>query len=137
MLRAITLRRTGGSVDASAEELALCRRIAAGERHLFGQIVDAYAPLVAGVIAAQGAPPSDVEDLEQLAFINVYKGIAGFRGDARLSSWIYRIAANVARAHLKRRGQRPQPASVEEQLETGVQPIDQRRTEGAAYVEST
>jgi RNA polymerase sigma-70 factor (ECF subfamily) len=123
-------------VDAAAEELALCRRIAAGERHLFGRIVDQYSTLVAGVIAAQGVPPSDIEDCAQLAFVNVYKGLGGFRGDARLSSWIYRIACNVARAHFKRSVEKPQPDSVEAALEVGVQPIDQRPAAGRSWVES-
>jgi RNA polymerase sigma-70 factor (ECF subfamily) len=137
MLRAITLRMQGGSVDATAEELALCRRIAAGERHLFGQLVDRYGALVAGVIAAQGVQPGDIEDLAQLAFVNVYKGLGGFRGEARLSSWIYRIACNVARAHLKRSGERPQPESVEAALEVGVQPVDQRGSASSgSWVES-
>lgn len=137
MLRAITLRGFGGNVDAAAEELALCRRIAAGERHLFGRIVDQYGSLVAGVIAAQGAAPSDIDDLAQLAFINVFKGLGGFRGEARLSSWIYRIACNVARAHLKRGAEKPQPESVEAALEVGVQPVDQRAmASSGSWVES-
>lgn len=136
MLRAITLRGFGGNVDAAAEELALCRRIAAGERHLFGRIVDQYSSLVAGVIAAQGVQPSDIEDCAQLAFVNVYKGLGGFRGEARLSSWIYRIACNVARAHLKRGAEKPQPDSVEAALEVGLQPVDQRPAAGGSWVES-
>jgi len=136
MLRAITLRGLGRSVDAAAEELALCRRIAAGERHLFGRIVDQYGALVAGVIAAQGVQPSDIEDLSQHTFVNVYKGLGGFRGDARLSSWIYRIACNVARAHLKRGSEKPQPESVEAALEIGVQPVDQRAAASGSWVES-
>src|SRR5688500_18555645 len=136
MLRAITLRGFGGNVDAAADELALCRRIAAGERHLFGRIVDKYGSLVAGVVAAQGVQASDIEDCAQLAFINVYKGLGGFRGEAKLSSWIYRIACNVARAHLKRGSEKPQPESVEAALEVGVQPVDQRAMASGSWVES-
>ena len=137
MLRAITLPGLRGNVDAAAEELALCRRIAAGERHLFGRIVDQYGSLVAGVIAAQGVQPSDIDDLAQLAFINVFKGLGGFRGEARLSSWIYRIACNVARAHLKRRSEKPLPDSVEAALEVGVEPVDQRAmASSGSWVES-
>jgi RNA polymerase sigma-70 factor (ECF subfamily) len=112
-------------VDHASDELELCRRIAGGERHLFAQLIDRYSGLVAGAIAGAGVDRSDVEDLAQVAFVNVYKGIAGFRGDARLSSWIYRIALNVARGHLKRRARRPPVDSVEAALEVGQQPADQ------------
>jgi len=104
----------------------LCRRIASGERHLFARIVEQHASLVAGAIAAQGVARDDVEDLAQVAFVNVFKGIGGFRGESKLSSWMYRIAVNVARAHLKRLAQRPAAASVEEQAESGVLPADEQ-----------
>jgi RNA polymerase sigma-70 factor (ECF subfamily) len=116
-----------GNVERAMDELTLCRRISRGERHLFAQLIDRHSALVAGAIAAQGVAGSDAEDLAQLAFINAYKGLAGFRGEAKLSSWLYRIAVNVARAHLKRQSQRPFTASVEQQLEEGQQPLDERR----------
>lgn len=124
--RTIAQRGVANSVDRATDELELCRRIAGGERHLFAQIIDSYAGLVAGAIAAAGVERHEIEDLAQLAFVNVYKGIAGFRGDAKLSSWIYRIALNVARGHLKRQARRPLTSSVEEALEVGQQPEDQR-----------
>lgn len=109
-----------------ADELVLCRRIASGEQHLFAQIIDAYSGLVAGAIASQGVDNADVEDLAQVTFVNIYRGIAGFRGDAKLSSWIYRIALNVARGHLKSLARRPRQQSAEEELESGRQPVDER-----------
>jgi RNA polymerase sigma-70 factor (ECF subfamily) len=89
-------------VEQAQDELALCRRI------------------------AQGVVGSDVEDLAQQTFINAYKGIAGFRGDSKLSSWLYRIAINIARGHLKRAALRPAVDSVEQQAEAGTQPVDLR-----------
>ncbi len=38
----------------------------------------------------------DAEDLTQEVFLRVNKGLAGFRGESQLSTWIYRIATNVA-----------------------------------------
>lgn len=127
LTRATTLEGKAGKVERALDDLTLCRRIARGEQHLFAQIIDRYTALVAGAISAQGVSPSDVEDLAQLTFINAYKGLAGYRGEARLSSWLYRIALNVARAHLKRQAQRPLQHSIEQQLEEGQQPADQRR----------
>jgi len=124
--RALTGGGVARAVEQAQDELSLCRRIAQGERHLFAKLIDSYSGLVAGAIAAQGITGSEVEDLAQLTFINAYKGIAGFRGDSRLSSWLYRIAVNVARGHLKRLVLRPVAASVEEQAEAGQQPTDLR-----------
>src|SRR5439155_13973165 len=88
--------------------------------------LDRYSGLVAGAIGAQGVSVPDVEDLAQQTFINAYKGLAGFRGDSRLSSWLYRIAINTARAHLKRLAARPAVHSMEEQAEAGQELADRR-----------
>jgi RNA polymerase sigma-70 factor, ECF subfamily len=125
MYRALTLGGPARSVE-QIDELALCRRIAHGERHLFAQVVSRYSNLVAGAIAAQGVAREDVEDLAQVALVNVYKGLGGFRGEAKLSSWIYRIAINVARAHLKRAAARPPKASIEAEMESGYLPVDEQ-----------
>lgn len=37
----------------------------------------------------------DAEDLSQEAYIRAYRGLAGFRGDAKWSSWLHRITVNV------------------------------------------
>lgn len=124
------------SVETSQDELALCRRIAAGETHLFARIVDSYSGLVASVIAAQGVPAEDVADLAQLTLVNAYKGLGGFRGDAKLSSWLYRIAVNAARQHLKRRAMRPSVGSVEEAAEVGVEPADLRQSASLGWAQN-
>jgi RNA polymerase sigma-70 factor (ECF subfamily) len=122
----ITYGGQSGLAALAPSELELCQRIARGEKHLFAQVIDTYSGLVASAIAAQGVERSEVEDLAQLAFINAYKGMAGFRGDAKLSSWLYRIATNVAKQHQKRRAVRPSVSSVEEAMESGRHPVDER-----------
>ena len=124
MWQAITLGGARGKVRAAPDELELTRRIVAGERHLFGELVSRYQGLVAGAITAQGVPGHEVEDLAQQVFINAYKGLAGFRGEAKLSSWLYRIAINVARQSKRHALNRISAESVEEALEAGRQPAD-------------
>jgi len=123
--RALTIGGQANKVDRHLDDVALCQRIANGEQHLFGQIIDSYSRLVAGCIAAQGVDRDDVEDLAQQAFINAYMGLANFRGDCKLSSWLYTIAINVARAHKKKLAVRPTPSSVDEAVESGIHPIDE------------
>ncbi len=38
----------------------------------------------------------DAEDLAQIVFLKVHEGLKDFRGEAKLSTWVYRIATNVA-----------------------------------------
>lgn len=46
----------------------------------------------------------EAEDVTQDAFLRAYRGLAGFRGEARFETWLYRIVANTAMSHLRRRG---------------------------------
>lgn len=48
--------------------------------------------------------PADAEDIAQEVFVAVIKALPQFRGDAKLSTWIYRIALRVGTRWLARRG---------------------------------
>jgi RNA polymerase sigma-70 factor, ECF subfamily len=45
----------------------------------------------------------DAEDVAQDAYLRVFRGLAGFRGDSQFETWLYRIVANAAMSHLRRR----------------------------------
>src|SRR5262245_36765297 len=45
----------------------------------------------------------DARDVVQEAYLRAFKGLRRFRGDARFSTWMYRITANCASTHLGRR----------------------------------
>ena len=50
----------------------------------------------------------DTMDVCQETLIRAYRGLDGFRGDARFYTWLYRIAMNLARNHLRDAGRRGQ-----------------------------
>lgn len=47
--------------------------------------------------------PTEAEDLVQQVFLKVWKAAPGFRGDAKISTWLYRVAANAALDRRRRR----------------------------------
>jgi RNA polymerase sigma-70 factor (ECF subfamily) len=69
-----------------------CRR---GDERAFEELVNSYKDLVFALIARTTADRSRAEDLAQDVFLRVHRGLPYFRGEARLSTWIYRIVANV------------------------------------------
>jgi RNA polymerase sigma-70 factor (ECF subfamily) len=78
-----------------------CRR---GDSSAWRLLYDRYAPIVHRFLAAFGVPPEEREDACQEVFVAVYRSLGRFRGEARLSTWIYRIAArHAARAGRRRR----------------------------------
>jgi RNA polymerase sigma-70 factor (ECF subfamily) len=46
----------------------------------------------------------EAEDVAQDAYLRMYRGLPGFRGDSSVDTWLYRITANAAISHLRRRG---------------------------------
>jgi RNA polymerase sigma-70 factor (ECF subfamily) len=78
-----------------------CRQ---GDTVAWRSLYDRYAPIVHRFLAAFGVPPEEREDACQEVFVAVYRSLARFRGEARLSTWIYRIAArHASRAGRRRR----------------------------------
>ena len=59
-------------------------------------LIEEYADLVFRAAYRIVQNEQDAEDVMQETFVSVYKKIGDFRGDAKLSSWLYRIASNVA-----------------------------------------
>ena len=80
---------------ADFDERALIERCRAGDDIAFGELVDRYKNLVYGMVWRMVTDRSQTDDLAQEVFLKVYRGLPYFRGDARLSTWIYRIVANV------------------------------------------
>jgi len=78
-----------------ATERALVERCRAGDEEAFGELVERYKDLVFALIARTVQDRSRAEDLAQEVFLRVHRGLPYFRGEARLSTWIYRIVANV------------------------------------------
>ncbi|PLV60297.1 RNA polymerase sigma factor [Thermotoga sp. KOL6] len=60
-----------------------------------------FAPKI-GSIAKSYLNTDDVDDVVQDVFMRIFKGIKKFRGDSKLSTWIYRIAVNVCKDYLQK-----------------------------------
>jgi RNA polymerase sigma-70 factor (ECF subfamily) len=88
------------------ELVARCQR---GDDSAFAELVDRYKNLVYAMIYRMMTDRTQVEDLAQDVFLKVHRGLPYFRGEARLSTWIYRIVANVCVQ--ARSGRRPMPSS--------------------------
>lgn len=81
------------------EESALIKLAQRGERNAFAPIVTKHKDRVFSVIHRAVREFEIAEELAQEVFIRAYRGIAGFRFDCSLSSWLIRIALNVVATH--------------------------------------
>ena len=84
------------------ELLDICRDRESGN-YGFNLLVRKYQRKVYMQIRRMVVSHEDTDDLVQETFIKVWKHLDGFRGDSRLDTWIYRIAANESISFLKSR----------------------------------
>jgi RNA polymerase sigma-70 factor (ECF subfamily) len=80
---------------ADFDEEALIERCRTGDDLAFGELVERYKKLVYGMVWRLAADRSRTDDLAQEVFLKIYRGLPYFRGEARLSTWIFRIVSNV------------------------------------------
>ena len=83
------------------------------------------------------ANEEDASDVVQEAYLRAWKGIRRFRGDARFTTWMYRITANTAyTAVQKRRRRRTEPLdTVDEPIESMIENLPEQAAESAALLE--
>ncbi len=91
---------------ADFNEGDIVRRCREGDEEAFATLVDHYKHLVYAILGRTLLDRSRLDDLAQEVFVRIYRGLPYFRGDSRLSTWIYRIAFNVCQQ------ERQQPESV-------------------------
>jgi RNA polymerase sigma-70 factor (ECF subfamily) len=102
---------------ADFDERELIERCRAGDDSAFGELVDRYKNLVYAMVYRMVPDRSHVDDLAQEVFLKVHRGLPYFRGDARLSTWIYRIVSNVC---LQARATARAPAGTPPRREPGA-----------------
>ena len=90
----------GVSSVADTEIVACCRR---GDGNAWRSLYYRFAPVVYRFLSAFGVPSGEREDACQEVFVRLYRSLDRFRGEALLSTWIYRIAARYASRAARRR----------------------------------
>lgn len=86
------------------ESPQLVERLRAGEPAAFREMVENYQHDVYALAYDLCGNHHDAEDLSQEVFIKAYRAIGSFRADAKLGSWLYRIAMN---AHIDSKRRKP------------------------------
>jgi RNA polymerase sigma-70 factor (ECF subfamily) len=83
---------------------ALVERCRAGDRTALGEFYRQHRnEVMRNLSRVLGPHRSDLEDVLQDVFIEVFRSLSRFRGDAKLSTWLYRVCINVALQRLRKR----------------------------------
>lgn len=80
----------------------------AGDQAAFEELFQRYAPVLLRVMRQQLRSQEEANDLVQQTFLQLHRARHDFRMDAKLRPWIFTIALNLKREHLRRVKRRPE-----------------------------
>lgn len=103
------------TVLAPDSEAECIRRILAGERHLFHQLIQPCERPIYFLLLSILRNEAEAEDAAQETAIKVYLNLQNFRGDSQFRTWVLSIARNEALGRLRKLGSRR-----EDSLEAGT-----------------
>ncbi|MFN8059165.1 MAG: sigma-70 family RNA polymerase sigma factor [Vicinamibacterales bacterium] len=98
----------------SSEERDLVARLRAGDASAVADLHAIYGPKIHQLAFRHLGNHEDAEEVAQDVLLKVFRKIDAFRGDAALSSWVYRITFNASMSRLRRLKSRPAPPTVRE-----------------------
>ncbi len=90
----------------SLRERMLIRRLQQRDERAFEEMVRLYQHKVFNLVYRMIGNAEEAEDVAQEVFVTVFKAIDTFRGEAKFSTWLYRIAANHCKNRMKYLGRR-------------------------------
>lgn len=96
-----------------------------GDRAAFGQLIDSFQGRVFNTCLNFVYNAEDAEDLAQEVFLEVFRSIRKFKGESKLSTWIYRISVSKSLEHIrkhKRKKRDGQVFSITALQESGFDP---------------
>jgi RNA polymerase sigma-70 factor (ECF subfamily) len=99
------------------DEASLVAQLRAGDEAAFEQVVRSYGGRLLAVARRIVGSEEDARDAVQDAFMNAFKSLDRFEGNAKLSTWLHRIVVNAALMRLRTRKRRPEQ-SIETMLPT-------------------
>lgn len=139
-------RDTGPSTPLEpADEADLIARCRAHERAAHDELYHRFRRQVAANLYRVLGERTDLDDLVQEVFVIAFRGLERFRGDARLSTWLYRICVNVALGRIRTKKRRPPPIglrdldtaaldpSLTERPETPERSLERQRDQARVY----
>ena len=98
--------------------------VLSGDSNAFGTLVDRYKDLVFTLAIRMTKNKEDAEEVCQETFLKAYRYLNKYKGSAKFSTWIYRIAYNTSADHLKKGKKDIQTIVIDEFTENQLSSID-------------
>lgn len=86
------------------------------KERLFLEMIDSYKSVIAKVCCVYASPTAEFDDLYQETIINLWTGFDKFRGEAKISTWIYRAAINTCITWVRRNKKHSSNVALDSEL---------------------
>jgi RNA polymerase sigma-70 factor, ECF subfamily len=93
--------RGGAHLREEMHDPELIKRVQDHVPGAFEELYRTYVHKVVGCLRSMVGPSSDVDDLVQATFVQVFRNIGSYRSEARFTTWLHRVTVNVALMHLR------------------------------------
>lgn len=97
----------------SVSDEDLVARFVAGDESAFATLVERYQRRVFGICYRYFGDAATAEDAAQDAFLALYRRASTFKGDAKFSTWMYRVTTNACNDLARKASRRPQAADTQ------------------------
>ena len=116
------------TAGASCDDQELTRRAADGDPAVFGELIRCYSERILHAVEARCGNPEDAQDVLQDTYVAAMRYLPGFRGEATVRGWLYRLAFSACTK--RRRGRKNDP-----KLHVSVSPPSKDEAGGGVELE--
>ena len=106
------------------QETSIINQINKGDTQAFAVLVDRYKDLVFTLAIRMLKNREEAEEVSQDTFVKVYKSLAKFKGDSKLSTWVYKVAYNTCLDRIKKNNRRQNEVAIDSFTENQIKTLD-------------
>lgn len=110
------------------QETLIINKIIGGDTQAFAMVVDRYKDLVFTLAIRMLKNREEAEEVSQDTFIKVYKALPKFKGDSKLSTWVYKVAYNTCLDSIKKNNRRQSEVAIDSFTENHIKTLDNALT---------
>ena len=106
------------------QETSIINQIIGGNTQAFAELVDGYKDLVFTLAIRMLKNREEAEEVSQDTFVKVYKALPKFKGDSKLSTWVYKVAYNTCLDRIKKNKRRQNEVAIDSFTENQIKTLD-------------